>query len=77
MGERKMMDHLNVSKLSALVVTLIIMITMISGVLVPVIASASSDPDVTPEISALLSTITFIVPIGVIYVYVTMFKDRD
>ena len=72
-----MMDHLNVSKLSVLVVTLIIMITMISGVLVPFIASASSDPNVTPEISALLSTITFIVPIGVIYVYVTMFKDRD
>lgn len=72
-----MMDHLNVSKLSALVVTLIIMITMISGVLVPFIASASNDPSVTPEVSALLSTITFIVPIGVIYVYVTMFKDRD
>lgn len=72
-----MMDHLNVSKLSALVVTLIIMIIMISGVLVPFIASASNDPGVTPEVSALLSTITFIVPIGVIYVYVTMFKDRD
>ena len=71
------MDHLNVSKLSALVVTLIRMITMISGVLVPFIASAGNDPDVTPEVSALLSTITFIVPIGVIYVYVTMFKDRD
>ena len=71
-----MMGHLNVSKLSALVVTLIIMITMISGVLVPFIASASEHPAVTSEMSALLSTITFIVPIGVIYVYVTMFKDR-
>lgn len=72
-----MMDHLNVNKLSTLVVTLIIMITIFSGVLVPFITSASEHPAVTSEMSALLSAITFIVPIGVIYVYMTMFKDRD
>ncbi len=69
------MDHLNVKSLATLVITLVIMITIVAGVLSPFIASAMTDYGVTPEISALLNTITIIIPIGTIYVYVRLFKE--
>lgn len=70
------MDYLNVKNLATLVITLVIMITVVAGVLSPFVSSAMTDYGVTPEMSALLNTITVIIPIGTIYVYVKLFKEH-